>query len=158
MAKNSELLREGQIWSYNKSTNTRVEYEIRNIREVGDRRVCEIHKVGDISCNKEYEVKFFDDSTYKWRLEKDILKECPECGNEAPIADNDFICVDCRGKVMVTGRLVADVDSQMTITTFTGNKEEITFSPEGSKSFTVKREDMPQSVLVALKTFVESND
>lgn len=146
-----DKVREGQVYKYSKD----IEYRIDNVRY--STNSCTIFNLETNKvANSTYPISTIE-SDAKWELYSDVVKICAECNEEKEIDPSDFICEECRKKVMVDGRLVAELRGELLIIGFKGNAEEISLTEynTGIEILRLQRFDLPVPVLEALRKFVE---
>jgi hypothetical protein len=141
--------REGQVWE----TKAHDAYEVRNVDE--DREILELWRgkatghARETLTNGAYPFENMHD----WNLVRDVVT-CPECGaSEFPIPEGDFICVKCRETRPIEARLVADLNENATILSFSGAPRELNWETGGFR-LVIRRDDLPTSVVTALKRFL----
>lgn len=146
---NDVKVREGQVWEYDHNTK----YGIEKVRN----DVCRIRNLANNkSINENYALEEFGKT--KWVLISDPTpdRECVECGEIKEIPEGDFLCDECRAKVMENKRLIAAIDDNLMIIGFKGNQDQLIFYDHTTEEviLSLYREDITASVLKVLKDFV----
>jgi hypothetical protein len=143
----------GQIWWFKKNFH----YLVSNVALDS----CSIQKVRRQddkwvefdNCTNHYALAHFEGKD--WEYLEGGPKECPECNKSTTIPDDDFLCKDCRQNIPMECRLVADIKQSAVIVTLSGTKEYIKLTYQNAGEIVIRREDLPQVALVALREFLD---